>query len=572
MAERRLAAIVVADVVGYSHLIEADEAGTVAALRARQKDVVQPLIATHGGRVVKLMGDGVLAEFASAVNAVQCAIELQKKTAEANEALPEERRLILRVGISLGDVIVDDNDLYGEGVNIAARLERMAEPGSILISGTVYDYVRKKVAIGFDDLGLLTLKNIAEPIHAYRVAGAPTVATLTPGVMAEKPSIAVLPFTNLSGDPEQQYFSNGITQDIVTDLSHFRSLFVIKCDPSFPFRGKSVDHAEVGRKLGVRYLVEGSVRKYGDRVRITGQLIEADNGRCLWAEHYDRNLAEIFAVQDGVTQSIASVLVGRLETTEVERSRQRPTTHLQAYDCVLRAKSLMDASGGENNEVVRQLLERAIELDTACGRAYALLAMSYNYEWFRTGTPSSLTKAYELAKRSVAADSQDSWCQFALGFACLHLKEFDEAQIHYSNAIALNPNDADIVANMGEFLTYIGKPDEGIEWITRAMRLNPLHPASYWNDLAGAYYDARRYREAVTAIMQMPQPFRWHDVCMAGYCAQMGDLARARRHAATVLKKWPDFSSRRFLSGEPYKHEADLAHNLDGLLKAGLPE
>ena len=231
----------------------------------------------------------------------------------------------------------------------------------------------------------------------------------------------------------------------------------------------------------------------------------------------------------------------------------------------------MNTSGGEDNQTVRQLLERATALDPNSGRAYALLAMTNVFEWFRTGSAACLTGARELAKRSVTTDNEDCWCQFALGFACLHLKEFDEAQIHYLRAVALNPNDADIAAGMGEFLTYIGRPEEAIEWITRAMRLNPFHPPSYWNDLAGAYYDARQYHDAVTAIMQMPQPFRWHDVCLAAYYAQIGDRIRARSHAEAVVQRWPDFSSRQFLSGEPYKHEADRAHNLDGLLKAGLP-
>ena len=570
--DRRIAAIVIADVVGYSHLLETDEAGTVAALKDCQEDVFKPLVTRNKGRVVKLLGDGLLAEFASAVNAVECAIELQKCMAGANRGLPEERQMILRIGVSLGDVIVDDKDVYGEIVNIAARLERIAEPGSIVVSGTVFDYVKNKVAVQFDDLGLIELRNFAEPIRAYRIAEREAISPLVPSIITERPTVAVLPFGNLGGDPEQQYFSDGITQDIITELSRFRSLFVIARDTSFSFRGKSFDSAEIGRKLGVRYLVEGSVRKYADKVRITGQLVEAANGRCLWAENYDRDLAAIFAVQDDVTRSIVSVLAGRLEGAEVERARRKPTTNLMAYDCVLRAKAVMDRAGGEHSEVVRELLERAVTLDPDFGRAHALLAMSYIFEWFRTSSADCLAQAHELARRAVVCDNQDCWCQFALGFACLHLKRFDEAEVHYSHAVALNPNDADIAANMGELLTYLGRPNEAIEWIIEAMRANPLHPPSYWNDLAGAYYDARRYEDAVSAIMQMPQPFRWHDVCLAGYRAQMGDMERARRHARAVLKRWPDFSSRRFLSGEPYKHEADLVHNLEGLLKAGLPE
>jgi TolB-like protein len=295
--QRRLAAILAADVVGYSRLMEADEVGTLAALKARRKEVLEPLVVQHQGRVFKVTGDGVLVEFTSAVNAVQCAVDLQQGMAAANDGQPEERHIVLRIGVNLGDVMVEGSDLYGEGVNIAARLEALAEPGGILVSGTAYDHVRNKVQVGFDDLGLQGLKNIAELVRAYRVVGMPTVPVPNYTTISDKPSIAVLPFLNVSGDPEQEYFSDGITEDIITELSRFRSLYVIARNSSFAFKGKAVKVQEIAKELGVAYVVEGSVRKASTRIRISAKLVEAAGGAHLWVERYDRPAEDIFAIQ-----------------------------------------------------------------------------------------------------------------------------------------------------------------------------------------------------------------------------------------------------------------------------------
>jgi adenylate cyclase len=570
--KRRLAAILAADVAGYSRLMGEDEAGTLSALKARRKEILQPVVSKHHGRIVKLMGDGVLVEFASAVNAVVCAVELQGAMAAANKDLPEDRQISLRVGINLGDVMVEDGDLYGDGVNIAARLEALAEPGCVFVSSKVRDEVVGKLGIGFEDLGPQSLKNIAEPVRAYRVSGVPAVAVAAPKNATDKPSIAVIPFVNMSGDPEQEYFSDGITDDIITALSRFRSLFVIARHSSFQLRDKAIGIVEAARRLGARYIVEGSLRKQDGRVRINVQLVDAAANSNLWSDCYDRELKDVFAIQDEVTSNIVSRLVGRLESAELTRARHRPTENLQVYECLHRASSLMGATGDRENETVQALLLRAISLDPHCARAHAELALTYVFDWLRSDALKDLDKAFDAARAALTADDQDSWCHLAFGFACMHRRLFQQAQEHYELALALNPNDSEVIANMGELLSYRGKPEEAIDWIKQAMRLNPLHPAYYWNDLAGAYYHCHRYGDAIAARLRMLQPFYAHDICLAACYGQLGDTVHAKQHADIVLKNIPNFSARAFVAGEPFEREVDELHLLEGLHKAGLPD
>jgi adenylate cyclase len=358
--QRRLAAILAADVVGYSRLMEQDEAGTLALLKARRKAVLEPLVRQQEGRIFKVAGDGVLVEFASAVNAVQCAVELQNSMAGANSDLPEDRHVVLRIGIHLGDVMVEGGDLYGDGVNIAARLEAIAEPGAVCLSEDAYRQVRSKLMISFDDLGARTLKNISEPIRAYRVAGVVAASTGEPRHATGKPSIAVLPFTNMSGDADQQYFSDGITEDIITELSRFHELSVLARNTSFQFRGQAVDVRSVGRELGAHYVVEGSIRKLGPRIRITVQLIDVESGNHLWAERYDRDEQEMFAVQDDIVRSLVGTLFGRLEAIGAERSRRKTPASMLAYDYLAIAQPIGDLAAEAE---ARHCLEKAIELD-----------------------------------------------------------------------------------------------------------------------------------------------------------------------------------------------------------------
>jgi TolB-like protein len=373
--QRRIAAILAADIVGYSRLMEQDESGTLAALKARRRSLLEPLVARYLGRIFKVTGDGVLVEFASAVNAVQCAVDLQDGMTAANGDLPQDRHIVLRVGVNLGDVIVEGGDLYGDGVNIAARLEAIAEPGGILVSGTAYDHIRNKVKIRLDDLGPQSLKNIGEPVRAYRVAG-PAAAAMILKAASDKPSVAVLPFTNMSGDPEQQYFSDGITEDIITALARFHSLFVIARNSSFQYRDKAIDVKRVGRELGAHYIVEGSVRKIGLRIRITAQLVDAATGNHLWAEHYDRELQDIFAIQDEVVMTIVGRLAGQVETAGIGLMRRKRTENLAAYDYLLRG--IENRNRFSDNDIDQALLmfRNAIALDPDFAQAYADLSLA----------------------------------------------------------------------------------------------------------------------------------------------------------------------------------------------------
>jgi TolB-like protein len=359
--QRRLAAILAADVVGYSRLMEIDEAGTLATLKSRRKAVLEPIVAKHQGRIFKIAGDSVLVEFASAVNAVQCAFDLQEAFAAANADPSGDHQIVLRVGVNLGDVMVEGSDLYGDGVNIAARLETHSEPGGILVSGTAFDYVRGKVKVEFEDLGVQSLKNITEPVRAYRVIGTPAASVAASRPSFDKPSIAVLPFTNLSGDPEQQFLSDGIAEDIITELSRFRSIFVIARNSSFQYREKAVDVRRVSRELGVQFVVEGSIRKIGSRLRITAQLIDATTGNHLWAEKFDCALDDVFTVQDEVVQKIVARLEGRVAASIIDETRRKPTQNMAAYECVLRGIKHLRLRTTTTNS--GELFQRAMELD-----------------------------------------------------------------------------------------------------------------------------------------------------------------------------------------------------------------
>jgi class 3 adenylate cyclase/TolB-like protein len=569
--KRRLAAILAADVVGYSRLMEQDESGTLATLRSLRKEVLEPLVARHQGRIFKVIGDGVLVEFGSAVNAVRCAVELQHSIAAANGDLPEARRIVLRIGVNLGDVIIEGGDRYGDGVNIAARLEGIAEPGGILVSGTIYDAVRNKIDTGFNDLGPQSLKNIHEPVRVYRVAGAPPVSAVAIKLGGDKPSIMVLPFANNSGDPEQQYFSDGITEDIITELARFHQLRVIARRSPFQNRGDVSDVRS--RDFGTKYVVQGGVRRLGKRIRITVQLIDAVLGSHLWAERFDSDEQEIFAVQDRVVATIVGTLVGRLEAVGLDEVRRKPPTSLLAYECVLRGKALPLGDLATEAER-RRLFERAIELDPEYGQAYALLAHSVFLEWFRdmTGSDTGLERAFKLAKKAVALDECDSTCHFSIGWICLFHEFFDLAEQHYRRALELNPNNAEQVVRMGSLNVFLGKPDEAIGWLSQARLLDPyFEPDSYWHILGCAHFIARRYDDAIAALSRAPISF-WTQAYLAA-CSALGEKAeRARALAAEVLRLSPDFSLNRLAAKEPYKSSIDREHLISGLRKAGLPE
>jgi TolB-like protein/tetratricopeptide (TPR) repeat protein len=582
-AQRRLAAILAADVVGYSRLMEQDEAGTLAALADRRKAILEPLLAKYRGRVVRLMGDGTLAEFASAVDAVQCAVDIQKAMREANSKLPDDRAIVLRVGLNLGDVVVEDRDIYGDGVNVAARLEAMAEPGGICLSAAIHQQVERLLPFAFRDLGDQALKNIARPVRVYCIAdddGAggsaprPTTPTGHSFSVQSKPSVAVLPFVNMSGDQEQEYFSDGITEDIITELSRFRSLFVIARNSSFQYRDKAADVRRVARELGAQYVVEGSIRKAGNRVRVTAQLIDAATGKHVWAERFDRSDQDIFAVQDEVVSTIAGTLVGRLHAAGTEHARRKPPASLAAYECVLRGNALPHGDREADAEA-RQLFERAIALDPDYGRAHALLAMAEYYVWSSDpgSSDGAVERAVAAAKKAAALDENDSICQSVLGWFHLLLRAFDLAEQQYRKARDLNPNSPTDVACMGTLYNYLGRPDEAMAYLEEAKRLDRFFdPAWYWHRRGTVHFVARRYDDAIVDLAHGPIVPLSARAYVAACYAHTGRIDRAREVAAEILLANPGFSIAQHLKIEPYKRQEDIDHLATGLRKAGLPE
>jgi TolB-like protein len=569
MTTRRLAAILAADVAGYSRLMEQDEAGTLAALKERRAGIFAPLVAEHQGRIVKVMGDGVLVEFASAVNAVACAVELQKRTAAANNGLAENRRIVLRIGINLGDVMVEGGDLYGDGVNVAARLQELADPGGICLSGTVREHIDKKLALAFDDLGPREIKNMARPIQVFRIALDDLPAPEASRTGASKPSIAVLPFTNMSGDPDQQYFSDGITEDIITELARYRSLFVIARNSSFQFRGPSVDMGAVRRRLGVRYIVEGSVRRAESRLRVTVQLIDAATETHLWAERYDRDVRDVFAVQDEVARTIAATLEGRVAASGIERAKRKPTSELAAYDCFLRGRerdAYIDHVGAE------AFFARAVELDPGYVHAHAYQAIQLVLQYWVDQQPEKIQRAEASARMALSFDDQDGVSHQAMGYVALHQRKFDLAAMHFDRAVSLNPNDVYITGDRANCLVRIGRPAEALQGLEAAMQRDPFAPTWLWVARCNALFHLKRYDEAVAALRNLSTLHFWHYAYFAAAYAHAGRPDDARRELATFLNGRPDATIALVAAAEPYAEQTLLDHLLDGLRKAGLPE
>jgi TolB-like protein len=566
-----------------------DEAGTLAELKKRRREILEPLVREHRGRIVKVMGDGVLIEFGSAVHAVRCAIELQTRMASANAALPDERRMVLRIGINLCDAIVEGADLYGEGVNIAARLQALAEPGGISITGTAYDHVKSRVEARFEDLGLRTLKNLRDQIRVFRVTtdAVPSSGPTRPREpVQEKPSIAVLPFVNLSGDPEQVYFSDGITEDIITGLSHFRQLFVIARNSSFQYRDKAVDVRRVAGELGVRFIVEGSVRRAGNRLRVTAQLIDAASGSHLWAEHFDREVSEVFTVQDEITRTIVASLAGRVEDADRRRALRKSASDLSAYDLLLRGKHRLEHGSQQDVLEARAMFNRAIELDSDYEPAYIALAETYFYEaisdWTRS--PEAATeRLFELGHTAARLDDQDSRARLCLAFGYLQIKgDVDMAKVQIDDAIALNPNDLDNYCLKGFLSTYMGELEEGIWCTTEAIRRAPNMPEKCLHSRVMAEYLLGHYEDAIATFRRMSSPpvdlWGWIAACYA-------ELGRGREAHSAALQfckgtgvehaslsgsdadVWRIYWRRRF----PAKNPADLERLFAGLRKAGLP-
>jgi adenylate cyclase len=581
--ERRLAAVLAADMVGFSRLMEADETGTLARLKTHRIELIDPAIAKNRGRIIKTTGDGMLVEFHSVIDAVLCATEVQRRMVRRNSDVSPARWMQFRIGINLGDVIVEGDDIFGDGVNVAARLEALAEPGGICVSSAIRDQVGERLdGVEFEDIGDQTVKNIVRPIRVFRVrleqdaSSAPERAAgeLVARVTGRKPSIAVLPLVNMSGDQEQEFFADGLTEDVITELSRFHDLMVISRNSTFVYKGKAVRMQEVARELGVDYLLEGSVRKSGDRIRVTVQLIDAESDRHIWAERYDRKLEDVFAIQDEITRAIVATLAGRVEAATHDRAKRKPTDNMAAYECVLAAKVLHHRSAREDNRQALQLLDRALALDPNYAHAHAwkgcVLGQAWVYSWCEDRNATFEQVAAEL-ETALALDDNDCDVHRILAAVNLNRDKHDRATYHQERALALNPNYDLVVVQQGELLTWLGRPEEGIDWIKRAMRLNPYHPERFWSHLGRACYCAEKYAEAAEAFSRITRPDHTHHAFMAATFAQMGSSVAAAAHAAEVVKREPGFSIAAYLGTLHYKREIDRRRHEAGLLKAGLP-
>jgi TolB-like protein/Flp pilus assembly protein TadD len=581
-AKRKLSAILSADVKGYSRLMQEDELVTIRTLE-HYRSLLAEVIIKYRGRVVDSPGDNVLAEFASVVDAVESAVEIQKELKAKNAELPENRRMEFRIGINLGDVVEEGERIYGDGVNIAARIEGLAEGGGICISGTAFDQVEGKLGLEFVYFGERSVKNIKKPVRVYRleIEGGVSDEGISLGVpLHDKPSIAVLPFVNMSGDSEQEYFVDGIVDDIITELSRFPHILVIARTTSFTFKGKSVDIRQVGRELGVRYVLEGSVRRIHDSVRITAQLIEAETGNHIWAERYDRDLEDIFSVQDEITGQVVGSIHPEVLSAEMRRARQKPTESLDVWNYAVRARFHVLRLTQEDNAEAKRLFGKALELDPNYVPALAFLVYCHIcdvlFGWSQA-PPESIKEARRLARKAASLDENDPWVQCALGLTEFISKNPDAAIAHYQRAIELNPNFALAHGYLSLQLGYAGEAEAAIETGHKATRLSPRDPElfHFHVGIGTGHFIAGRYAEAVTWAKKVnaerPGTPAGHRLLVASL-VQSGQIAEARRAMEDLLNITPHVTANLLRNIVYFKRPADFDRYIDALLKAGLPE
>jgi adenylate cyclase len=584
--QRRLAAILVADVVGYSRLMGADEAGTLATLKAHREALFDPIIAEHQGRLVKLMGDGALVEFPSVVGAVACAVAIQRGMAARNAGVPDDRRIEFRIGVNTGDVIIDGDDIYGDGVNVAARIQEVAVPGGVALSEVAHRQIEGKIEVDFEDTGERVLKNIAKPVQVFLWTGGAVPPAAGPASakaalqLPDKPSIAVLPFDNMSHDPDQGFFADGIAEDIITELSKFRSLFVIARNSSFSFRGQAIEVRELSKRLGVRYIVEGSVRRAGNRVRVSAQLIDAVADAHLWAERYDRDLDDIFAVQDEVTLAIVTAIEPTLASAERGRARRKPTESLGAWESYQRGLWHAYRFTAAENTEAQSHFRRAIAGDPNfapghAGLAYALfLSVMLG---FGGDAGASVAEASEAAHRAITLDPEDAFGQATVGRVYQMKGEHEAAVSAYEKALSLNPNYASAHYGLGWTLIYSGRPEAGLPAVDEAIRLSPRDPMLWgFLTLKGlAFVAMDRHQEALTwirkALRQSNVGVRTH-VFEVIALAHLGRIEEAKQALQRVYTVKPDFDMDFVRATAKMMHPSSAKHYIEGLRKAGLLE
>jgi adenylate cyclase len=580
--QRRLAAILAADVVGYSRLMGIDEAGTLSRLNALRRELINPTIAAHAGRIVKLMGDGALVEFASAVDAVACAIEIQRQFRERDAGGSEANPIQFRIGINVGDIIIEGEDILGDGVNIAARVEGIAEPGGISISEDAWRQVQGKVVANFIDAGEQKLKNIARPVRVYRLDLAPKAVTasevsLSTLSVPHKPSIAVLAFTNMSADPEQEYFSDGLSEDIITDLSKLPELHVIARNSTFTYKGKPVDVKQVGRELDVRYVLEGSVRKAGNRIRVTGQLIDTGSGAHIWAERFDRDLADIFAVQDELTQEIIAALKLKLTSEQKGRLIRKTEIDIEAYNFFLRGREQALLQTKSSNAEARALLERAIAISPDFAPAYAYIAFTRLNDWIigkGDAAEHSLQTTLQLAAQAVAIDDEDPYSHFVLSVVLLWQREYHRAHTEVQRCLALAPSSAEGHLQLANLYYYEGAPSGSIDTLNAYMRLDPLYPGLVLHFVAQAQHSLGQFEAAVETLrrrLERDPKSETGYALLASCYGHLGRIHESRSAWAEVMRIAPDFSVERRWGILPFKNPDGYAHRVEGLRKAGLP-
>jgi adenylate cyclase len=583
--ERRLAAILAADIAGYSRLMGVDEEGTLRQLKAHRKELVDPKITEHRGHIVKTTGDGMLVEFVSVVDAVRCAVDIQRSMVERNAEVPTETRIQFRIGINVGDIISDDNDIYGDGVNVAARLEALADPGGIDVSRNVHDQVRDKLSFSFEDMGEQTVKNIARPIGVHRIDltenTGPAVVKSTAAVpkselASSRPSIAVLPFANMSGDPEQEYFADGISEDIITGLSKLRWFFVIARNSSFIYKGKAVDVKRVARDLGVRYVLEGSVRKGGNRVRITAQLIDAATNNHIWADRYDGELTDIFELQDEITKKVVAAIEPKLLEAEAMRSQPRSSEDLDAWDLVMQANSLLWRLTKADIDDAVTMLRSATTRYPDYSPAHSILAVALLFRAIPVGVSHSqdVKEAVPLASRAAELDDSDPWAHLALGWAAFLTRRTQDAVVEFQRALDINPNFAAALGHLGLALAYDGQSDKALPYLEQALRMSPHDPQNFlvYVALATAHYVAGSFAEAASfsrkAVQQHPGFTGGYRIFVASL-AQAGQIEEARTALDRLKELQPDISIAWLEQNAPWR-PGPMAKIAEGMRKAGL--